>query len=250
MLPTLGIIAGDGDLPREIAALYSKNGGKCFIASIGQAESWADISYKSFAIGAVGGILEYFKENLVENVIIVGGIKRPNLSSLKVDISGSVLLAHILKQKILGDDNVLKIVSEYIGSKGFTVISPKEILKFSDYEVAVCSKKSASKQDKIDIEIGKKVIESLGALDVGQSVIVCDGYVVGIEAAEGTDNLIKRCALLRNKASGGVLVKLAKSGQDRRLDTPVIGPQTIMCLAQHGFNGVAIEKNGVIVIKP
>ena len=94
------------------------------------------------------------------------------------------------------------------------------------------------------------MIKCLGGLDVGQSVIVCDGYVIGIEAAEGTDNLIRRCEYLRKKEKGGVLVKMSKSEQDMRLDMPVIGPDTVFFLAKHGFNGIAIEKEGVIVIKP
>lgn len=250
MLQNLGIIAGSGDLPKEIAKLYSYAGGRCFIAVIDPEISFEEFSCEHFALGSVGGIIEYFKKNAVENVIVAGGITRPDLKSLKVDFAGSALLAKILKQKILGDDNILKIVSDYIESRGLKVISPKEILKLGEYNLDISSKSTPSSQDKADMEIGMQVIKSLGGLDVGQSVIVCDGYVVGIEAAEGTDNLIRRCEYLRKKEKGGVLVKMSKSGQDMRLDIPVIGPDTIFFLAKHGFNGVAIEKEGVIVIKP
>ena len=250
MLQKLGIIAGNGDLPKEIAKLYNSAGGNCFIAAIDPETSFEGSSYEHFTLGSVGGIIEYFKKNAVENVVIVGGIARPDLKSLKVDFAGSALLAKILKQKILGDDNVLKIVSNYIESKDLKVISPKEILKFSGYNFDISNKNTPSSQDKADIEIGIQVIKSLGGLDVGQSVIVYDGYVIGIEAAEGTDNLIRRCEYLRKKEKGGVLVKMSKSEHDMRLDMPVIGPDTVFFLAKHGFNGIAIEKEGVIVIKP
>ncbi|MDP5020930.1 MAG: UDP-2,3-diacylglucosamine diphosphatase LpxI [Rickettsiaceae bacterium] len=250
MLPKLGIIAGNGDLPEEIAKLQKASGGDCVIAALESKANFANFAHKHFALGAVGSIIEYFKENSVENVVIIGGIGRPDLKSLKVDFSGSLLLAKILKQKILGDDNILKIVSNYIESKSLKVVFPQEILKLGKYNLEIASTKSPSAQDKTDIEIGKQVIASLGALDVGQSVIVCDGYVVGIEAAEGTDNLIRRCEILRRAAKGGVLVKMSKATQDMRLDVPVIGPDTIFFLAKHGFNGVAIEKESVIVVKP
>ena len=55
-----------------------------------------------------------------------------------------------------------------------------------------------STQD-LTVEFGKKVAIALGALDVGQSVIVEDGHVLGIEVAEGTDNSIIRCVGLRKK---------------------------------------------------
>jgi DUF1009 family protein len=250
MLPNLGIIAGSGDLPAEIAKLQKSSGGNCVIAALNSEIVFENFVHKHFTIGSVGGIIKYFKENAVENVIIIGGIDRPDLKSLRVDFSGSLLLAKILKQKILGDDNILKIVSNYIESNGLKIIFPQEILKTGKYNLGISSARLPSNQDKVDIEIGKQVIVSLGALDVGQSVIVCDGYVVGVEAAEGTDNLIRRCEILRRAEKGGVLVKMSKSAQDMRLDVPVIGPDTVFFLAKHGFNGVAIEKEEVIVIKP
>ncbi len=251
MLPKLGIIAGNGSLPEQIVKLYQAKGGECFLADINaEIDQSSGLQSKSFSIGSVGGIIEYFTENSVQKIIIVGGIDRPDLKSLKVDLAGSALLARILKGKLLGDDNVLKIVAAYVESKGFEVISPIEVLNSAEYTNSISSKKSPSKQDKDDIEIGKDVIKSLGHMDVGQSVIVADGYVIGIEAAEGTDNLIKRCALLRKKDKGGVLVKMSKPGQDMRLDIPVIGPETARLLAKHGFSGVAVEKDGVIVIDP
>ena len=248
-LPVLGILAGNGDLPDEIANIYVGNGGSCFVASIDKDRSYNGIPCKIFTLGCVGAILEYFEENKVENIIIVGGVQRPDLKSLKVDWGGTALLANIMKQKMLGDDNVLTIVMDHINKKGFNVISPLDILSVNNKNL-ISTKKKPSKNDNSDIEFGSDILKNLGKLDVGQSVIVCDGYTLGVEAAEGTDNLIRRCDLLRKKDKGGVLVKMSKSGQDMRLDVPVIGPDTIFCLAKHGFSGLAIESMGVIVIKP
>ena len=249
----LGIIAGSGLLPSEIADLHLKQGGNVYIAAL---EGETDIlhitkyQYKQFPIGSVGALLEYFRENNVKEIIIIGGITRPDLKSVKVDKAGSLLIAKILKEKFLGDDNILKIISDFIESKGCKVISPKTLLELGTYEKLYVSNKLPSKQDQIDIELGSQVIKSLSNLDIGQSVIVADGYVLGIEAAEGTDALIRRCELLRKTERGGVLVKMAKLTQDMRLDLPTIGPDTIFYLAKHGYNGLAIQKSGVIIVKP
>ena len=136
--PNLGIIAGGGLLPSEIASLHQKLAGKVFIAAL---EGETDISsitsytYKQFPIGSVGALLEYFIENNVKEVIIIGAITRPDLKSIKVDVTGSLLIAKILKEKFLGDDTVLKIISNFIESKGFKVISPTKLLELSDYEI-------------------------------------------------------------------------------------------------------------------
>jgi DUF1009 family protein len=249
----LGIIAGSGLLPSTIADLHLKQGGQVYIAAL---EGETDVlhitkyQYKQFPIGSVGALLEYFTENNVKEIIIIGGITRPDLKSVKVDKAGSLLIAKILKEKFLGDDNILKIISDFIESKGFKVISPKTLLELGTYEKLYVSNKLPSKQDEIDIELGMQVIKSLSNLDIGQSIIVADGYVLGIEAAEGTDALIRRCELLRKTERGGVLVKMVKLTQDMRLDLPTIGPDTIFYLAKHGYNGLAIQKSGVIIVKP
>ena len=249
----LGIIAGSGLLPSTIADLHLKQGGQVYIAAL---EGETDVlhitkyQYKQFPIGSVGALLEYFTENNVKEIIIIGGITRPDLKSVKVDKAGSLLIAKILKEKFLGDDNLLKIISDFIESKGFKVISPKTLLELGTYEKLYVSNKLPSKQDEIDIELGMQVIKSLSDFDIGQSIIAADGYVLGIEAAEGTDALIRRCELLRKTERGGVLVKMVKLTQDMRLDLPTIGPDTIFYLAKHGYNGLAIQKSGVIIVKP
>ena len=74
---------------------------------------------------------------------------------------------------------------------------------------------------------------ALGALDVGQAAVVCEGLALAVEAAEGTDAMIARIANLREHLRGtpekkrGVLVKALKPTQDGKTDLPVIGVQTV-----------------------
>ncbi len=248
--PVLGIIAGKGELPLEIAKLYRQQGGECYIVALeGAAELPADcdIPHITTSIGYVGAALEYFKKSSVANIMLIGGIERPNLKALKVDFVGSQLLASILANKFLGDNNTLKIIAKFFEDKGFKVISPQDVLLTADYSTTT---KAPSKQDLVDIELGFKVLDAMSKLDIGQAVIVQDGYVIGIEAAEGTDNLIKRCAALRKNPTGGVLVKAMKHGQDARLDIPTIGLETARNLAHYQYNGVAIQKDSVIIANP
>jgi DUF1009 family protein len=99
-----------------------------------------------------------------------------------------------------------------------------------------------------DIEHGIGVARALGALDIGQAVVVQQGLVLGVEAAEGTDELLRRCAGLRRDGPGGVLVKMAKPGQERRADLPTIGPQTLTLAAAAGLRGIAAEAAMTLVI--
>lgn len=243
MLPNLGIIAGSGNLPLEIASAYP---GKSYIAAIkGEAhiDDASDHRCEYFSIGSAGKIIDYFKSNKVEKIIFIGGIKRPNLTSLSVDLVGSKLITKILAKKFLGTDNVLKTISDFIESYGFQVISPLDVISYQEFQTKI----TPSKQDLTDIEIGKNILKILGTHDVGQSIIVHNGCVLGIEAAEGTDKLIERCSILRVDDTGGVLVKMSKTSQDLRLDIPTIGTTTINNLYKYGFSGLAIEEKKVLI---
>ncbi len=250
MLPNLGIIAGKGSLPSLIAGNYRKQGGNCYIAAI---EGETDIElikgfeYQPIKIGMVGAAIKYFTEHNVQNIIFIGGVDRPNFKNLAVDSIGGLLLLKIISKKIRGDDNLLRIVAKFFENYGFKVISSSEIYQHQQCDANIITYASPTSSDKQDIELGVKLLNHLSKFDIGQSVIVEDGYVLGIEAAEGTDNLIVRCSNLRKKSCAGVFIKLSKIGQDNRLDLPTIGVNTIKNLAKYNYKGLAIEKNKVII---
>ncbi|WP_417905327.1 LpxI family protein [Candidatus Tisiphia endosymbiont of Micropterix aruncella] len=245
----IGIIAGNGLLPISLANSFIKQGGQCYIAALeGEANPvlYKDFIHQFFKIGMVKPIIEYFRKYDVKNIILAGGVNRPNLRSIKVDLMGSRLLARILKQKFLGDDKLLSIVTDFLEEKGFKVVSSYEILRTNNDVMTIAV---PSRIDNTDIELGIKLLDSIGCLDVGQSVIVDNGYIIGIEAAEGTDNLIERCSYLRKNSTGGVLIKMMKKGQDTRIDIPTIGAKTISNLANYGYKGLAIQKDKVIILE-
>ncbi len=249
MLPMIGIIAGKGLLPISIANYYISLGGQCCIVALDHELDpiqLQNFEHKFLQIGMIGNIIGYFKKHNVKKLLFAGSVNRPNLRSLKVDLKGSLLLAKILKQKFLGDDKLLKIITEFLEDYGFEVIGSDDIL---NNKANLETNSIISDSDQNDINYGVAVLNALGGLDVGQSVVVEDGLVLGIEAAEGTDNLIKRCANLRKKDEGAVLIKMVKSFQDKRFDIPTIGVDTMLNLINCRYNGVAVQKNSVILLE-
>jgi DUF1009 family protein len=99
------------------------------------------------------------------------------------------------------------------------------------------------------------VVQALGRLDVGQGAVVCDGLVLALEAIEGTDAMLRRCAELPESLRGrpgsrrGVLLKCAKPGQERRVDLPTIGPRTAELAAAAGLAGIAVEAGAALVLE-
>jgi DUF1009 family protein len=101
---------------------------------------------------------------------------------------------------------------------------------------------------KSDIARGISIARALGALDIGQAVVVQHGLVLGLEAIDGTDALIKRCGELHRDGPGGVLVKLEKPGQEARIDRPTVGPRTVQLAAASGLQGIALEAGATLLL--
>ena len=84
--------------------------------------------------------------------------------------------------------------------------------------------------------------------DIGQSILVQEGNVIGIEAIQGTDNLIKQSLPYMQKVKKGVLIKLIKVKQDLRADLPTIGLKTLKNCLKSGVVGIAYSANKTIFL--
>ena len=107
-----------------------------------------------------------------------------------------------------------------------------------------------SAEDEQDIAHALALLGALGPFDVGQAVVIARGHVLAIEAAEGTDEMLKRCGTLRQWGGhkrSGVLVKAPKPGQELRVDMPVIGPRTVELAAAAGLAGIAVGQGKVMI---
>ena len=113
--------------------------------------------------------------------------------------------------------------------------------------------KIINSQDLKDIKKGKNLLEKLNQkFDVGQSVIINNGFIVAIEAAEGTDQMLLKSSkilkkLNKNKQSG-ILIKLPKKIQDLRVDLPTIGYKTVKKCIDLNLNGIVLKKNAHIFL--
>lgn len=205
-------------------------------------------------LGEVGRVLKTLKENGCKQLAIVGGIRRPDLSTIKFDLGAIAHLPAILNLTVGGDTSILSAIVAFFEKKGFEVVGAHEIASDLLVKAGPLGRHRPSKRDRKDIEIGLKVVTRLGELDVGQAAVVTSQYVLAVEAAEGTDRMLARCKDLRQWGMdktgkrSGVLVKCAKPGQERRIDLPTIGPQTLRGAIDAGLCGLALAVDDVLVV--
>ncbi|AIL13410.1 hypothetical protein IM40_07725 [Candidatus Paracaedimonas acanthamoebae] len=250
-LSKLGIIAGAGQLPRKIIEVCVQQGRQFSIIAF---ENQTDpqlienLPHIWCRLGQTKKALDYLKQQGVQEIVMVGPIKRPSWSELKPDAFTATWLAKHL-HKILGDDSLLRAIIHLIECEGFTVVSAENIIGNSLLAPhGVLGKHRPDSQDQQDISLGLKIATILGSCDVGQAVMIQQGLVLGVEAIEGTEALLKRCASLKRAGSGGVLVKITKPQQEVRVDRPTVGLETLKRIQEGGFRGLAVEAFGVIML--
>lgn len=200
-------------------------------------------------LGEVARGFRLLREEGVVDVVLAGAVRRPSLKELRPDWQTMRFFSRI-GLKALGDDGLLRALLQEIENEGFRVVGLQTILPDVLAGAGVMGQRHPDTQAEADIRRGSEILRELGRLDIGQAVVVQQGLVLGIEAIEGTDALLRRCAELRREGPGGVLIKMSKPGQEQRVDLPTIGPRTIQQAAEAGLRGLAVETGGVIVVDP
>ena len=225
----LGILAGGGVLPGQVAAAAQAAGRPVFMVGL---EGFADpavlapFPHAMSRIGAAGRILGLLREHECRDLVLVGPVRRPSLLDLRPDGIGAGIVARVGRAAFAGDDGLLAAVVRVLGEEGFSILGAHEILTEALGPRGLLSRIAPDAQALSDIARGVAVVRALGAVDVGQACVVQQGIVLCVEAIEGTDAMLARAAGLARQGAGGVLVKLVKPGQDRRADLPTIGPAT------------------------
>jgi DUF1009 family protein len=185
------------------------------------------------------------------DLVIIGGVSRPDFANVKFDLGAIKNLPFILSLGKGGDDQVLSSIVRFFEGRGFRVHGAGDMAPELLVGEGRLGKKRPTAEELADIEVGVNVVRELGRLDVGQAAVVAKGYVLAVEAAEGTDAMLNRCAELREsgrtRGRAGVLVKAPKPGQEERIDMPTIGPATIQKAAAAGLAGIAVAAERVLM---
>lgn len=250
----LGILAGGGDLPRVLIQSCRDNARDFFVIAFdGQADQSlladSSIPHADIRLGAAGAIIKKLHDENVEELVFAGSIRRPSLSELRPDWHAARILAnHAGTLFGVGDDTLLKAISEELEKEGFRIVGAHDVAQDILAPEGAMGHHHPNKQQTADIRRGIEVSQALGKLDIGQAAVIQQGLVLGLEAIEGTDGLIQRCRDLLRKGDKGVLVKTCKPQQDRRLDLPTIGPRTVENAAEAGLGGIAIHAGQTILL--
>jgi DUF1009 family protein len=244
----LGIIAGRGPLPCVIAASAAARGIPLHIVAI-RGETRKEIErfpHTWIKWGEIGKMFAALDNNGCADLVIIGGVNRPDLANVKFDLGAIKTLPFLLSLGKGGDDHLLSRIVRFFEDKGYRVHGAGDVAPELMAGEGGLGAKAPTAEDKADIDLAFEVVRALGRFDVGQGAVVVKGHVLAVEAAEGTDAMLARCAELRaagragRGGRAGVLVKAPKPGQEERIDMPTIGPETVNNAAAAGLAGIAV----------
>jgi len=246
------IIGGYDELSKSLfKSLRNKYKSTIFINLL--STIYYDKNLYNYNIFELKKILELLKLKKIKEIIFLGKIVRPDLSKFRNDGIVENYIPSINKAYKKGDGAILDAVVEIFKEHNFQVVSP---LKYSDNLSLSNSDvfKNYNEEDIIDIKKSSKLLDALSEFDNAQSVVCAEGYIIAIEAVEGTDALLKRACKLRKdldqiKNKSGFLVKKIKKNQSRFIDLPVVGPKTINLIKRANLKGLAIDIKNTLIYK-
>lgn len=243
----IAVIAGEGDLaPAVVAALDTP-------AVYALAGLKPQVAAEEFRLERLIPFLDKLSADGISDVVFAGAIRRPRLEPELFDPRTMTLVPRILSAMQTGDDAALREVLAVFEESGLNIRSVSEIapsLVPGDGLLVG----TASEADIRDTAEAARIVHELGKLDIGQGAVVAQGLCLAVEALPGTDAMlefVREHNGLRPNAKGarGVIYKAPKPGQDRRIDLPTVGPDTVRHAAAADLAGIAWEAGGIILLE-
>ncbi len=248
----LGLIAGCGSLPGEAARALRRAG--MAVRALGF-EGLTDPALERDVdelrwrkLGQLEAAAESLRAMEVESILLVGAIPKQLLfdgsGRVEPDRAAVTLLGRLGG---LQDDALFSALAGWLEGQGFTIAGQDRMLEALLVPEGPWSQRGPTAAELADLAVGRRALEALGAAGIGQCVVVRQGCVVAVEAAEGTDATIRRAGAVAGP--GATVVKGVRPDQDRRFDLPTVGPGTIAAMTDAGATCLAVEAGGTLVLE-
>jgi len=252
----LGLIAGGGGLPVEIAEHCERSGRPLFVIRLRgfAGDGLAPFAGADVGLAELGKCFKLLKRARCEAVCLAGQVARPDFTTLAPDLRGLKALPGAIRAAGKGDDALLRFLVGEFEKEGFAVEGAHEVMEDLSLPAGLLGARAPSEADRADATRALEVAREIGRLDVGQAAVVCRGLVLALEAAEGTAAMLRRVGDLpeairgRPGAPAGVLGKAQKPIQETRVDMPTIGLATVHAAARAGLAGIVGEAGRLLVL--
>lgn len=241
----LALFAGQGELPEVVAAKLQEPPLVCALHGFAPDKIDVDVWFR---LETLGSFLADMAARGVSEICFAGAISRPPFDPSALDAATLPLVPVLQKALLSGDDGALRAVVGLFESRGITVRAAHDIVPGLLPAKGVLTRANPDASDKADATRGAQIVQAMASVDIGQACIVARGQALAVEGVFGTDWMLASLSARPAGTTGGILFKAPKSGQDRRIDMPTIGPSTISGAVAAGLRGLVLEAGGVMVL--
>ena len=237
-----GLIAGNGQFPLLVLEAARSRGIEMVVAAIRE-EASPELETRAerlhwLGLGELSRLIRVFKSEGVSRAVMAGQVKHNQIfSSIRPDWKLFQLLLS-LPQK--NTDSLIGGVAKILLDEGIVLEDSTLFLQPLLAEEGVLTRRTPTAEEQTNLDYGRRVARDLARWDIGQTVVVCDGACVAVEAMEGTDAAIRRAAQLAQGKPLSV-IKVAKPDQDMRFDVPVVGLPTVAVMKEHGATALSVD---------
>jgi hypothetical protein len=246
-MPLIGLVAGNGSLP-VLFAEQVKTLGYSVFAIAHEQETDPELTQHVedalwIPVGQIQNIIPYFKTKNVTQAVLAGGIHKTHLFDTPFDQRAQSLLSPFKEKR---DDAILRGFASTLEQEGIAVMSFTHFIPSLMAEEGEMTR-PLTERERDDIAWGWPLAKQIGALDIGQTIVVRDGVLLAVEAIEGTDAAILRGGTLGRESA--VVIKCLKPHQDVRFDLPTVGLQTIQTMIKVKASVLAIEAKATLILE-
>lgn len=247
----VGLIAGIGNLPVEFMRAAQHEGYEVVAISVvteGAPELQAEAdAYYQISVFKSDTVIKTFLKEGVTDVTMLGKVTKEHLYKKITTIPDMRTIKLLNRLRNRKDDTIMLAIVEELEKEGLAVADQTKYMRSLMPPVGVMTMRKPTEVEQLDIEFGFTLAKQMGALDIGQTVVVKEQAAMAIEAIEGTDECIKRGGALGRE--GAVVVKTAKPNQDVRFDVPAVGMKTLESMITGNCKVLAMEAKRTIFVE-
>ena len=247
----VGLIAGIGNLPVEFMRAAQHEGYEVVVISVvtdGAPELQAEAdAYYQISVFKSDTVIKTFLKEGVTDVTMLGKVTKEHLYKKITTIPDMRTIKLLNRLRNRKDDTIMLAIVDELEKEGLSIADQTKYMRSLMPPVGVMTTRKPTETEQLDIEFGFTLAKQMGALDIGQTVVVKEQAAMAIEAIEGTDECIKRGGALGRE--GAVVVKTAKPNQDVRFDVPAVGMKTLESMISSNCKVLAMEAKRTIFVE-
>ena len=241
----LAVMAGAGVLPGQAAAEATRQGWRVVALTFDHAvglDGHVERIVPS-SLTDVQAVLRTLTDEGIQAALFVGKFWKQRLFD-KVGEADEAGLR--LARGGFSDETLASMVVTTLSGMGIEVLDQRAFLSSWMMEAGTLTSREPTPAEWEEIRVGFALARQIAGFGIGQTVVRSRGVTLAVEAAEGTDETIRRAARLAGR--GAVVVKAVAADHDFRFDVPTVGATTLEAMAECGATALAVDGGKTLLV--